>query len=110
MAIVNVSLDTATRQTVLTINGVLVSSDEFNISKYLDIDEESVISFGYTVETVDDNGLKERRQFYLPSVEELATEAHTGVDKDGLASRAVRDDEKAKLDIIEFIKQGKNPS
>ena len=111
MAIVNVSLDTATRQAVLTINGVLVPSTEFNISKYLkfDTDDEFEINFGYTIENVDGHGMKERRHFYLPSPEEMAAEAHAGLDEDGFASKIVHDDEKAKADVIDFLKHGRKP-
>lgn len=109
MAVIAVSLDTTTRQAVLTINGVLVPSTEFNISKYLKFDtkDEFEINFGYTIENVDGNGLKERRHFYLPSPEEIATEAHTGLDKDGLASKIVYDDEKAKADIVAYLQDSR---
>ena len=108
MAIVNISLDTATRQAILTINGVLVPSDEFNISKYLKYDtkDEYEITFGYTIEDVDGRGLKERRYFYLPSAEEVAAE----LNKDGFASKIVHDDEKAKADTIDFIQKSRNSS
>lgn len=111
MAIVNVSLDTITRQAVLTINGVLVPSNEFSISKYLkfDTDDEFEINFGYTVENVDGHGLKESRHFYLPTQEEMAKEAHSELNKDGFASKAIHDDEKAKADVIDYLKQGRNP-
>ncbi len=111
MAIVNVSLDTDTRLAILTINGVLVPSDEFNISKYLKFDtvDEFEINFGYTIENVDGHGMKERRHFYLPSPEELATEAHSELNEDGFASKAVRDDKKAQADTINYLKQGRNP-
>lgn len=110
MAIVAVSLDTKTRQAILTVNGVLIPSDEFSISKYLKYDtkDEYEINFGYTIEHTDDGGLKERRYFYLPSQEEIATQAHTELNKDGFASKAIHDDEKAKADVIDFIKQGRN--
>ena len=102
MAIVSISLDTATRKAILTINGVLVPSDEFNISQYKRYDSNKLdLSFGYTIESVDGNGMEERRQFYLPSAEE-------GVDarlnEDGFASKILHDDEKAKADVIKFLK------
>lgn len=103
MAIVNVSLDTGTRQVVLTVNGVLVSASDIFIEKYVYVDEE-VVRFGYTVEGTDSNGMKERRQFYLPSLEELATQAHAGLDEDGFASKIVHNDEKAKADTIAFFR------
>lgn len=110
MAIVNVSLDTATRQAILTINGVLVPSTEFNISKYLKYDtkDEFEINFGYTIENVDGHGMKERRHFYLPSPEELATEAHSELNEDGFASKVIYDDEKAKADVINYLKKDRS--
>jgi len=106
MAIINVSLDTVTRQAVLTVNGVLVPSDEFSISKCLKYDtkDEYEINFGYTIEHMDDGGLKERRNFYLPSSEEAAAE----LNDDGFASKVVHNDDRAKADTIDFIKQGRN--
>lgn len=110
MAIVNISLDTITRQTILTINGVLVPSIEFGINRYIKYDtkDEPEINFSYTIEDVDGHGMKERRNFYLPSPEELATEAHAELDKDGFASKIVYDDEKAKADTIDFLKSQRN--
>jgi hypothetical protein len=111
MAVVNISLDTQTRQVVLTINGILVPHTECSINKYVfDTEEgkEENISFSYTVENIDGTGLKEVRQFYLPSQEELATVAHAGLNENGLSSKIVHDDEKAKADVIDFIKQGRN--
>ena len=109
MAIVNVSLDTTTRQVVLTINGVMVQSTEINISKYRKYDQpdEFEVVFGYTIESVGENGIKERRQFYLPSQEELATEAYDGLNEEGFASKILHDDEKAKADVIDFLKQNR---
>lgn len=109
MAIVSVSLDTATRQAILTINGVLVPSDEFNISKYKKYDTGEIEpSFGYTIESVGSDGLTERRQFYLPSSEEIAAEVYGELNDDGFASKIVHDDEKAKADVIDFIQQSRN--
>lgn len=102
MAIVNVSLDTGSRQVILTINGVLVTATNINIHKYIFDDGEVDIGFSYTVENVDGNGLKERRQFYLPSLTEAA-EVKGGLDKDGFASKIVHDDEKAKTDTIDYL-------
>lgn len=102
MAIVNVSLDTRSKQTVLTIDGMLVAADEVNMSKYL-WEGEEFITFSYTTETITSDGLKERRQFYIPSPEELAVEAHAGLNDKGFASKVVYDDEKAKADVVDFF-------
>ena len=104
MAIANVSLDTSNRQVVLTVNGVLVSATDILIEKYI-YDGEEFVRFSYTIENVDANGMKERRQFYLPSPEEMATEANTELNKEGFASKILHNDEKAKADVIEFFQR-----
>ncbi len=109
MAIVNVSLDTANRNAVLTIDGVLIPSNDFSISQFIDIDKEKRLHFEYTVEGADHSGMKEIRRFFLPSPEDLATEAHSGLGEDGLASQVVHNDDKAKADVIDFLKVHRNP-
>lgn len=103
MAIVNVSLDTNTRQMVLTINGIMVPATDISMGRFIFSDGEVSTSFYYTIEGTDGNGMKESRQFFLPSPDELATEAHTGLDDRGLASKVVHDDNKAKADVIDFL-------
>jgi len=104
MAVVNVSLDTSSRQAVLTVNGVLVPANDIFVEKYI-YDGEEFVRFGYTIESTNPDGMKERRQFYLPSPEELATEAHAGLNEEGFASKILHDDEKAKADVIDFLKR-----
>lgn len=106
MAMVTVSLDTATRDIVLTIDGVLVSAMDFSVSKYT-FDGVKFVSFGYTVDIAGTDGLTERRQFFLPSEDEVSSFAGLLDDK-GFASKIVHDDEKAKADVIDFIKQNRN--
>lgn len=106
MAIVNVSLDTSSRQAVLTVNGMLVPTKNIFFEKYVH-DGEEFVHFGYIIESVNSDGMKERRQFYLPSPEELATEAHAGLNKEGFASKILYDDEKAKADVIDFLNQSR---
>lgn len=108
MAIVNVSLDTKSRVVVLTIDGLQVAQDGCGIERWIDIDGEEHLSFDYTVETVDGSGLKERHQFSLLSPEELAVEAVANIDKNGMISKILRNDEKAKADIIAFLKTKRN--
>lgn len=107
MAIVNVSLDTGSRQAVLTINGVIIPASDFLVEKYI-FDDEEVVRFSYMFESINSDGMKERRQFFLPSPEEIAVDSFGGLNKEGLASKIVHDDEKAKADVIDFLKQGRN--
>lgn len=104
MSVVVLSLDTASKQLVLTINGVLVPFVDCNMSK-MTWDGEEHIEFSYTTEGVSVDGLKERRRFFLPTLEDLAAEANMKINEDGFASRAVFDDEKAKADTIDFLNQ-----
>jgi len=106
MSLVNVSLDTNTRQVVMTIDGVLVSAQECMLEKYV-WDGEEFIRFAYTQESTSPTGMKERRQYYLPSPEELATMAKESVSEQGFASKIVHDDEKAKADVIDFLSKDK---
>lgn len=106
MAIVNVSLDTATRSAVLTIDGVLIPSQDYLIEKYV-FDGEKFIRFSYTIE-VESNGLKERRHFFLPSEEEIARDVVAGIDERGLASKVLHDDEKAKADVIDYLTKNRS--
>jgi hypothetical protein len=107
MAIANVSLDTTTRQAVLTIDGILISTNEFSIHQYVDMDEGLRISFSYTIENVNGQGLKERRRFFLPSPEELDAIGSDKLNENGFASKIVHDDDKAKADVINFFKQNR---
>ncbi len=104
MAIVNVSLDTVTRQMVLTIDGVIVPHTEVNVQKWV-FDGEEELNFSYTSESVNANGMQERRQFFLPSPEELDVIAKDDLDKNGFASKIVHNDEKAKADVIDFLRK-----
>jgi hypothetical protein len=109
MSIVNVSLDTKSRVVVLTIDGIQVPQDGCSIDRWINMDGEEHISFSYTRESVNGSGLTERHQFSLPTPEELAVVTIANVDKDGLVSKIVYNDEKAKADIIDFLKKKRNP-
>ncbi len=107
MAIVNLQLDTKTRQMVLTIDGVLIPATEMWMNKSI-FDDQVSVEFAYRIESENDDGLKEVRHFFLPSPKELDTIAKTDINESGLASKIPHNDEKAKADIIEFLKQGRN--
>jgi len=103
MAMVNVSLDTDSRQVVLTVNGMLVSVTDVSIEKYKYSDGEEVVRFAYTIESTDVNGMQERRQFYLPAPQETVAE----LNENGMASKQIHDDNQAKADVIDFLKRRK---
>lgn len=104
MAIVSVSLDTVTRKAVLTINGVIVSANEFHISQY-EYDDGLDLSFSYTIDNVDGNDMKERRSFTLPSKSEATAES---LNKDGLISKIVHDNNKVRADIANYLDSRRN--
>ena len=107
MAIVNFSLDTGTRQAILTINGVMIPTTDVLVEKYM-FEGEEIVRFHYTIEAINENGLKERRQFFLPSPEELASIASDAMDDNGFASKILHNDEKAKADVIDYLKRDRN--
>ncbi len=107
MAMVNVSLDTTTRQVILTINGMLVSANDVSIDKYTFDDGDESISFSYTIENVDGSGMRERRQFSLPSPTTPASEAGAAVDDNGLVSKSVLNQKKAAAGLAKFLKPDK---
>ena len=106
MAIVNISLDTDTRQAVMTINGALVPSDEFDMSKYKDYDDPTKynVSFSYLVESTSGDGVKEVRRYYLEPKDESVAGVKPELDENGMAFKVVSCDEQAKADIAEFMK------
>ena len=107
MAIVNVSLDTATRQTVLTINGILVPSTDYMIESYV-FDGQDFVRFSYTIEN-DLNGLKERRQFFLPDpTSDAVAVASLDLDERGFASKVIHNDDQAKADVVDFLKKNRD--
>lgn len=101
-AIINISFDTETQGVVLSINGVVVPFTDIHFDKFV-FDGEQHVGFSYTVETNNENGLNERRQFFLPA------QAQVGVDVDerGFASKILHNDDKAKADVIDFLKKNR---
>ena len=104
-SVVNISFDTNSRQIVLSIDGVVTPITELAVHKSV-FDGEEFLSFWYTVEVANENGMIETRQFFLPNPSDAAVMAT--VDKRGFASKIAYNDEKAKADIIDFIKQSRN--
>ena len=94
MAIVNVSLDTNTKECVLTIDGILVPANEIYFSKYTDYDdpEKYIKDFSYTVKVNDSNGLVETRRYFMPKEQEMMNMDDAVLimdEKTGLASEKV---------------------
>lgn len=67
MSMINITLDTKTRKAYLTVDGIVVTTDDFYFSKFLDYDTgEERIEFSYTYKTTNEDGMEEQRRFYLP--------------------------------------------
>ncbi len=73
-------------------------------------DSETFVNFSYTIESINGDGLKERRQFFIPDSHDPVALADLNLDKNGFASKIIHDDEKAKADVIDFLQQGRNSS
>lgn len=103
-SIINISFDTETRGVVLSIDGIVTPFTDVNFHKFVFDDGEQHVGFSYTIETTNENGLKERREFFLPA------KAQVGVDVDerGFASKILHDDDKAKADVIDFLSKKSN--
>ena len=106
--IVNVSLDLGSRQMAVTMDGIIIPATEVFLDKFV-VEGEQFISFSYTIETKSDNGMRERRQFFLPRPEDGPIDSLGELNESGLASRVVFDDKKAKADVIDYLKRDNKP-
>lgn len=107
--IVNMSLDLESRQMVLTIDNVIIPATDVFLERFVS-DGEQFISFSYTLESTTPNGMKERRQFFLPRPEDTSFASRGELNEFGFASKILYDDEKAKADVIDFLsKKKKSP-
>lgn len=104
--IINISLDIGSRQMAFTIDGVIIPATDVFLEKFI-MDGEQFLSFSYTIESTTQNGMKERRQFFLPRPGDTLLASKGEVNEFGLASKILNDDEKAKADIIDFFRKDK---
>lgn len=91
MSMVTFSVDTNTRQAVVTVNGEIIPAIACRMNKWIDFDGEPHINLSYVVETNNQDGLVERREFFLPDPDDDAVFASV---EDGLASRDFEGDTK----------------
>lgn len=66
MSIVNMSVDTKTRQVVVAVDGVVVPAIEAHLSKFVFADGEVMVDLSYTIRSESDSGLVETHRFSLP--------------------------------------------
>ncbi len=107
MSLAVISLNTETRDCVLTVDGALVSPDYIYFSKMLNMDGNLDVSFRYEVALKDDKtGMVQKMEFMLPSPDMDMHEY--SMDKNGLASKII---DKAKIlieDVTNFINKRKS--
>jgi len=104
--VVNISVDIRNMTVALIADGVIIPATDIFLDKF-NVDGEQFINFSYTIESIGPNGMKERRQFFLPKPGDASIASEGELNDLGLASKIVNDDEKARADIIEFFKKDK---
>lgn len=104
--IVSISIDLGSRQMAFTIDGVIIPATDVFLERFV-VDGEQFINFSYTIESLSDNGLKERRQFFLPTLPDTSFASKSELNELGLASKILHDDEKAKADVIDYLSKNK---
>lgn len=102
MAIVNMSVDTKSRQVAVTIDGTIVPAVECHLHKFLRSDGTFDISLSYTVSVDTDGGLSERRTFFLPDDDDTIMAA---LNENGLLSRVDPDSEVFASQLQDFLKK-----
>lgn len=80
MAKINLSLDTETKQMMMTIDGELQSFDSVHLSKFQFSDGEEFMSFSFVTTVTNNNGLQEERRFFMPVDEETMGKIKSSVD------------------------------
>ncbi len=112
MAIVNMSVDTKTRQTAVTVDGVMVPAIEFHLSKFIFSDGTVNLDLSYTIKSESDSGLVETRRFSLPDPATIAELVADGgkapmLDENGLIS-SVEPDGKVFAEHLQTFLQKKS--
>lgn len=80
MAKINLSLDTETKQMMMTIDGELQSFDSVHLSKFKFSDGEEFMSFSFVTQVTNSNGLKEERRFFMPIDEDTVAKIKSSAD------------------------------
>ncbi len=113
MATITYSVETNTRQVVVTVDGQIINPIACRFDKWIDFDGNERLQVSYIMETASADGLVERREFFLADPEDEAIFASS--DK-GLASRDFEGnprDMAVRNDISEFMaarKKGRRSS
>jgi len=102
MAIVNMSVDTKTRQVAVTVDGVIVPAIECHLHKFLMSDGTYNISLSYTIRSESDSGLVETHRFSLPDPDDAIV---ASLDKNGLVSCVEPDNEAFASQLQDFLQK-----
>ena len=87
MSIINISVDTDSRQAALTVDGIIVPVIACHLSKGIGFDGEPFLHLSYVVEIENNGGLLERREFILQDPDEDEVFASKILDPDVVSSR-----------------------
>lgn len=104
MSIVNMSVDTKTRQVAVTVDGILVPAIECHLHKFTMSDGSVDISLSYTVRSESDSGLVETRRFSLPDPKDAVLAV---LNENGLISNIELDSEVFASQLQDFLKRKK---
>lgn len=102
VAIINFSVDTNSRQAIVTVGGQIIPAIACRLNKWIDMDGNPRLDLSYVVETKNENGLTERREFFLPEPDDDTVFAST---ETGMASRVITD--KINADVDKYMKSRK---
>lgn len=102
MSIINMSVDTNTRQVVVAVDGVVVPAIEAHLSKFVFADGEVAVDLSFTIKSESDNGLVETRRFSLPDPDATII---ASLDKNGLISSIEPDSEVFASQLQDFLKK-----
>lgn len=106
MATVSISVDTNTRQSVLTIDGQIIPAIACHFSKGIDFDGKPFTRLRYVFEAKNEGGLTQLTEFFLPDDDDEAVIANN----QGFVSKPIKDKglttfdvQQAKEDTIRFL-------
>jgi len=101
MSIVNISVNTETRDSTLTIDGELIPATSIHLSKGVDFDGLPFLRLSYIIEKNNDKGLSERIEFFLPD----NTNASLESDKNGFLNRKMLSNDELSKDLSEYFSE-----
>lgn len=95
MGIVSISVNTETRESVLTVDGQIVPAIACHFSKGIDYEGKPFTRLRYILEAQDEKGLTQLTEYFLPDEEDEAVIANDN----GLISHPIGDKNLSTFDI-----------